>query len=338
MTDTPPTFTPRPATPMPVAWVLGAGGLLGRALTRQLRPTTSAMFQPEVHLAWPEERVLREQLADSVAAFARQARVVGHWELYWAAGVAGMGSSEGAVAFECRAFEWLVDRLEADPILRKLPGRFLLASSAGGIYAGSCMAVVDEQTPEAPTTPYAHGKRHQEDLLRQSRLVAAGCRVLLARISTLYGPSLPGDTRHGLISTMARGVVRNRPVPIFVPLDTARDYIDSDDAARIGIATLRSLPDGAQPTVKIVASERLTTVAELLATVQRVAHRRLLFTTSLESRSRLYEMRFQYRSRVFPGVAHFAKTPLLHGVARVVAAERLRNQRPDALPGGETGR
>ncbi|MFN6106726.1 MAG: NAD-dependent epimerase/dehydratase family protein [Planctomycetaceae bacterium] len=316
------------AAARPATWVLGARGLLGRALKGHLRQTSSAMFQPACRFAWDDERLLREQLAHSVTAFALQVREAGSWELYWAAGVAGMGTPAAAVAAESRAFEWLVDRLEADPILGQVPGRFLLASSAGGIYAGSREAVVDEATPEAPTTPYAQGKLDQENRLRQSRLAAAGCRVLLARISTMYGPFLPGDTRQGLISTMARCVVRNRPVPIFVPLDTARDYIDTDDAARIGIATLQSLPQGAEPTVKIVAAESLTTVAELLATFHRVAHRRLLFTTSVGSLSGLYTMRFRFRSRVCPGAVRFAKTTLLQGVARVVAAERLRCQHP----------
>lgn len=322
---------------MTATWVLGARGLLGRALAGQLRKASSPMFEPGIHLTWNAERLLREQLAHSVTAFARQAREAGSWELYWAAGVAGMGSPEAAVAAENRAFEWLLQRLEAEPRLREGPGRFLLASSAGGIYAGSRAAVVDEATPEAPTTPYAVGKLHQETLLRQSPLVTAGCRVLLARISTLYGPSLPEDTRQGLISTMARCVVRNRPVPIFVPLDTARDYLDTDDAARMAIASLRSLPDAARPTVKILAAEIPTTVAELLATVQRVAHRRPLLTTSVGSLSGLYTMRFRFRSRVLPDAALCAKTPLLHGVARVVAAERLWCQQPSGARRRETG-
>lgn len=327
----------RPAHPLPVAWVLGAHGLLGRALTAELCQSTSARFEPGCRFAWHQEHVLRDQVAQGVTAFARHAREAGSWELYWAAGVAGMGSPEAAVEAENRAFAWLLQRLEAEPRLRAVPGRLLLASSAGGIYAGSRAAVVDETTPEAPTTPYARGKLHQETLLRQSPLVTAGCRVLLARISTLYGPSLPADTRQGLISTMARCVVRNRPVPLFVPLDTPRDYIDSHDAARIAIATLRSLPESAEPTVKIVASEQLTTVAELLATFQRVAHRRLLFTTSVGSLSGLYTMRFQFRSRVLPDAAPFAKTPLLEGVARVVAAERLGCQQPSGPREREAG-
>jgi len=326
------------AVPQTATWVLGARGLLGRALNRQLRPGSNAMFESGFPFAWQDERVLRDQLAASVTAFARQAREAGHWELYWAAGVAGMGSSSAVVAAENRAFEWLVDRLGAEPLLIQTPGRFLLASSAGGIYAGSRAVVVDEATREAPTTPYAEGKLHQENLLRQSRLVAAGCRVLLARISTLYGASLPGDTRQGLISTMARCVVRNRPVPVFVPLDTARDYIHTDDAARLAIATLRSLPDSAHPTVKIVAAESLTTVAELLATFQSVAHRRLLFTTSVGSLSGLYTMRFRFRSRLVPEGAPFAKIPLLQGIARVVAAERLWWQQPGGPHGRETDR
>ena len=88
------------AAARPATWVLGARGLLGRALKGHLQQTSSAMFQPACRFAWDDERVLREQLAHSVTAFALQVREAGSWELYWAAGVAGMGTPAAAVAAE----------------------------------------------------------------------------------------------------------------------------------------------------------------------------------------------------------------------------------------------
>ena len=322
---------------MTVAWVVGAGGLLGRALTNQLRQTGTSLFSPTPRFTWHDERVLPDQIARGVAAFARRAQQAGAWELYWAAGISGMGSPEAVMSAELRMLQWFLDRVAAEPTLREIPGRFLLASSAGGIYAGSSAAVVDERSPTAPTTPYARGKLQQEQLVRQSPLLATGCRVLLARISTLYGPAQPGDSRQGLITTLARGIVRNQPVPIFVPLDTTRDYIDSQDAARISLATLRSLPEGADPTLKLVASENLITVAEIVATFRRVAHRRLLFTTGIGRLSGLYAMRFRFRSRVFPEHTRLVQTTLLQGVARVLAAEREIFQRTGEPHTRETG-
>jgi UDP-glucose 4-epimerase len=323
---------------MTVAWVVGAGGLLGRALSNQLRQTGIRLFTPRSRLTWGDEQRLPDQIAQGVAAFAHQARQAGAWELYWAAGTSGMGSPEPVIAAERRTLQWFVDRLAGEPALREIPGRFLLSSSAGGIYADTSEAVVDETSPLAPTTAYAWGKLEQEQLVCHSPLPAQGCRVLLARISTLYGPAHSGDTRQGLITTIARGIVRNQPVPIFVPLDTTRDYIDSQDAARIGLAALRALPDGAEPTLKIIASEKPTTVAELVATFRRVAHHRVLFTTGSGELSGLYARRFRFRSRVFPEQARLAQTTLLHGVAQVLAAERQLLQRVSPRHTPETGR
>ena len=138
---------------MTVAWVVGAGGLLGRAVTRQLRETGTALFSPSPRFAWQDERLLPDQIAHAVADFAHQARQAGAWELYWSAGISGMGSPEPVMAAESRALQWLVDRLVNEPTLGDIPGRFLLTSSAGGIYAGSTETLVDESTPVAPTTP-----------------------------------------------------------------------------------------------------------------------------------------------------------------------------------------
>ena len=68
---------------MTVAWVVGAGGLLGRALTNQLRQTGTSLFSPTPRFTWHDERVLPDQIARGVAAFARRAQQAGAWELYW---------------------------------------------------------------------------------------------------------------------------------------------------------------------------------------------------------------------------------------------------------------
>jgi len=321
---------------MTVAWVVGARGLLGRALTDRLRQTHTALFSPAHHFVWSDERRLPDQLAPAVAAFAESARDAGGWEIYWSAGISGMDSPEPVLRAETRALQWFVDRLESEPSLRGVPGRFLLSSSAGAIYAGSRESVVDEASPSAPTTPYARGKLEQEELLGRSRLPARGCRILLARIASVYGPALPSDNRRGLITTMARCLVRNEPAPIYVPLDTARDYIDSRDVAHIGIAALRALPRPGDPVVKIVASEKPTTVAELLATFRRIAPRRLLFTSRITTLSSVYSMRFRLRSRVLPVTAGFSSTPLPQGVARVLARERLLAQHPPGCAAPES--
>lgn len=305
---------------MTAAWVVGAGGLLGRSIVNELRAAGTDVYTPPMPLAWDDGRTLERQLAEAIDGFASRAVAAGSWEIHWAAGVSGMASPEPALATETRRLEMLLDRVAGRTGLAPERGAFSLASTAGGIYAGSSAATVDESTPPAPTTAYAHGKLRQEESVRRSALAAAGCPILLARISTLYGPGQASGKRQGLIAHVARSVLVNRPVQVFVPLDTVRDYVHCRDAARIILASLRSRPR--VPTVRIVASERPTTVAEILGLFRRVSRKRLLFTTAVAPTSGLYARRVRFRSRVMPEHSRLATTPLLVGISQVLQAER----------------
>ena len=322
---------------MRAAWVVGSGGLLGRALVRELLDTGTAVFRQPAPFPWLDEKQRTGQMAAAVDAFAGWAPAAGELEIYWAAGVGGMGSADAAMAAETRCLEELVGLIATHPGLPAERTAFALASSAGSIYAGSSAAIIDESTPPMPTTPYARAKLRQEEVVWRS-LGAAGRTVLVARFSTLYGPGQATGKRQGLISHVARNVLRSRPVRIYVPLDTLRDYMYSADAARTMIASLRSTLRGDEPVVKIVASERPTTIADILGTCRRISRRKLLFTSAAEALSPLYTQRARYRSRVFPEHARLATTTLAQGFARVLAAERERIARPDTEASPAAGR
>lgn len=307
---------------MTIAWVVGAGGLLGRALVQELQSQGTRIHLPRERFVWTDENRLAHQFAASADEFAREAAAAGRWELYWAAGTSGMGSSEAVLAAETRVLTCFLEALCALPGLAQLPRAFLLASSAGSIYAGSTEAIITEATEPAPTTPYARGKLAQERLVRESFLARAGCPILLARLSTLYGPGQAHGKPQGLIAHIARSVLRHRAVQIYVPLDTVRDYIDAGDAARIMIASLRSLPPGSPPTIKIVASQCPTTVSEILGVFRRTCRQRLMYTTSRDAATPLYSGLSRFQSHVFPEHASLARTTIAVGIPRLLEAER----------------
>jgi UDP-glucose 4-epimerase len=114
----------------------------------------------------------------------------------------------------------------------------------------------------------------------------------------------------------------NLPVHIYVPLDTIRDYIFSDDAAAAMIAALRTSGGRERNRMKIIGSERPATIAEIIATFRRVARRAPRVITGASRLGVVYPRRTRYRSVVEPDVASLPKTTLLVGVARVMAAER----------------
>jgi UDP-glucose 4-epimerase len=304
---------------MTIAWVLGSGGLLGSALRRSLRQDGTAIFVPTGHFSWGSEATLASQLIEAVHAFAAAANSAERWEIYWAAGIGTMGSREADLTPETQALSRLICLLKAEPILMTRPGGFAFASSAGAIYAGSTDPLISENTFPAPTSAYAREKIRQEELLLG--LVGHGKAVLLARISTLYGPGQALGKKQGLITHMARCIVKNQVVQIYVPLDTIRDYITADDAAPELIATLRTKALTPEYFVKIIASEQVTTIAQIISVFRRIVHRSPRIVTNSNMFSTLYSKRVQFKSVVEPRRKGFAETTLLVGIAQVMASE-----------------
>lgn len=308
---------------MSIAWVFGSSGLLGSALTRVLASGQGARYLPALRMSWQDEALMAGQLADLVAGFAAQVREHPSWELYWAAGVGTMGSTAAELALETRTLSRLLALMAAEPALMSRPGYIALASSAGAIYAGSTDDIISETSAIAPTTAYARAKLEQEALLQAFAEAQPQVCCLLARITTIYGPGQATGKRQGLLAHMARSIVRHKPIQIFVPFDTIRDYIAVDDAAAVMVAGLRR-SDWREGRVrmKIVASELPLTIAEIISTFRRIARRPPLIATSASRLSSMYARRVQFRSVVLPDCRSLPRTSLLIGVAQLMAAER----------------
>lgn len=307
---------------MTVAWVLGSGGLLGAALCRVLRSRGTPLFSPAAGFNWTSGTGLAAQMEAALQTFAARAVVAGRWEIYWAAGVGTMGSPEEALAAETRALVHLLQLVESEPRLVGVSGAVALASSAGAIYAGSRDDIITENTQPGPTTAYAREKLKQEAVLEA--FVASNARVqaLVARISTLYGPGQSEGKKQGLLAHIARSMLRNQPIQIYVPYDTLRDYIFCDDAAAAIVNALPRASDGKRFEMRIVASEHPVTIAEIVSIFKRIARRAPRVVTSASKLSQLYSRRVQFRSTVEPGHSRPRGGSLVVGIARLMSAER----------------
>jgi UDP-glucose 4-epimerase len=306
-----------------IAWVVGSAGLLGAALTRTLRDAGTELFTPAQRFAWHDESELAGQITAAVQAFALRAATADHWEIHWAAGVGTMSSAAAALAPETRALAWLLERLQAETSLMARPGSLSFASSAGAIYAGAADDVITEHTAAAPTTAYAEVKLSQEALVRDYVAAQPGTTALIARISTLYGPGQASGKKQGLLGHMARCILRNQPIQIYVPYDTIRDYIDADDAAVAMVGTLRATRAAPQLLTRIIASESPATIAEIVAIFGRLARRAPRIVRSANRMSSLYSRRVQFRSVVASGYTRLPAKRLPVGIAQVMMAERL---------------
>lgn len=306
---------------MTVAWVIGGGGLIGAALCRALRRSGTKLFFPAARLCWGYPG-FDSQLVAAVQAFASQVEVEDRWEIYWAAGVGTMSSAEDILTPETKALALVLRLLAADPRLRAAVGAIVFTSSAGAVYAGSRDTIITENTAEAPTTAYAREKLKHEGLINDFALSRRQTTALIARVSTVYGPGQAAGKQQGLLTHIARRILRNQPIQIYVPYDTIRDYITADDAAGAMVRVLRLTRGKSRVLVKIIASEHPATICEIISVFKRVTRRKPRVVISASRLSSLYSRRVQFRSMVFPDFPRPPVVSLPVGIAQLMAAER----------------
>jgi UDP-glucose 4-epimerase len=196
-----------------------------------------------------------------------------------------------------------------------------LASSAGGVYAGSTDRPLHEGSAPCPISPYGRAKLRQELTLERFGTGHPTVSRLVARISNLYGPGQKMEKPQGLISHMSRCLIHQRPIHIWVPLDTIRDYVFAPDAARALVRWMDRLGLGeagsSKTVVKICASEQETTIAALLGVFRRLAKRPLRVVSGLHPAHEQQPASLQFRSQVWTDEPRPDDTPLAVGVDRV---------------------
>jgi UDP-glucose 4-epimerase len=267
-------------------WIVGRGGLLGSHLWRVLSqhmPCTRLWESSPRQFSWTEPMLLTEELSHAVKAFAATAiSQNGAWAVLWCAGIGVMSSSAAALEPEWLAWRRLLDLLGqhlAGPC-DGLPGSIFLASSAGGVYGGSFGEFLTEDTPPRPVSDYGIHKLHMEEALRSWTGTFGNVSSLIGRISSLYGPGQNLGKAQGIISHLSRCMIHRRPVNLYVPLDTRRDYLFAADCAhQVGASLGRLLTERPRSVLKVFASEELTSLARIVAVFFRMAKHRPLIVT-----------------------------------------------------------
>jgi UDP-glucose 4-epimerase len=268
---------------------------------------------------WNDAARLRNQIDATVSSYQDQAARYGKGAVYWCAGSGVVGASAATLAAETESFEYFLSRLRGSVV-----GRFFLASSAGGIWAGSSDRPITEDSPPRPISLYGVAQLDKEGAL--ARWAArSGASTLVGRLSNLYGPGQDRTKPQGLVSHLTRSLLKGQPAHVFVPLDTIRDYLYAADAADTVVRAMERLgggPDVAPSHIlKIVASEQATTVGELIGTFRRTAKRPLKVVTGLQEVARQQPSCLQFRSAVWRDVVPAAPVGLLEGIDRVFRHE-----------------
>jgi UDP-glucose 4-epimerase len=202
---------------------------------------------------------------------------------------------------ESAALHRLVNRLGsrlADPEPARR-GVFLLSSSAGGVYGNNSELPLTEDSRCSPISDYGRNKLHQEEFVRSWASLRQNVSCLVARFSNLYGPGQKLERPQGLIAQLSRGIVHHEPVHIYVPLDTIRDYLFVEDAARHLLRALRQVHEATGPVdvMKIFATGQSISIAGIVGIFARVAKRPPRIVCMPHARHRQQPLRLQFRSR-----------------------------------------
>lgn len=296
-----------------IAWIIGGGGQFGSALGDRVRASGARLWTPGP-IPWADPTAAQVALRSAALDFAS---VPGPWAVVWAAGASVVASDDESTQPEFDALDTLIDAMsEHRPGGR---GAFFLASSAGGVYAGSSPAPFSASSDVAPISPYGRLKLRQEQAVAR---LAADTAVVIGRIANLYGPRTNLAKNQGLIPLLCRASMRRTPLNLYVPMETMRDYLLADDAAVIAWSLIERAIDAGAPGVRIeiIASGRPTSVAEVVATVQEVAHRKvpLALGSDPSAQHQALDLRLVPDRSTWP--AGFEPQSLAVGIRRVIDA------------------
>ncbi len=259
-------------------WIIGAGGLLGSSLTRQLNRNQRFTTLANEAINWNDLDQVNQVFEQSFQQLLTQTGT-DPWTVIWAAGHASTASTHTETDQELNTLQLLINVIRDNPTNSQ--GTFFLTSSAGGVYAGSQDPPFSVDTTPKPISAYGELKLDQERLVKEQ--LNNTCRVIIGRVSNLYGPGQDINKLQGLISQLVVSALTKKPLNIFVSLDTMRDYIYVDDAAETIINILSD--ESENQSTHIIASGQPVSLGYLIQLAQDISRTRIPLAIGAHSSS-----------------------------------------------------
>jgi UDP-glucose 4-epimerase len=204
-------------------WIVGSGGLIGSSMSRIF---DTPFISPGI--PWNDKDRAVTHLLKSFNSFLKYSD--GRpWSIIWSAGNTTMLSDQNKVDDETWIFEQFLNIIKKNILDDK--GSFAFISSAGGLYMGSQNPPFGIDSPVSPINPYGYGKLNQEFLIHE--VLSDIMPSIIFRVSNAYGIGQNVNKNQGIISKLIFSAYNKTPVNIFAPLETVRDYIFTDDIAKI---------------------------------------------------------------------------------------------------------
>lgn len=236
--------------------LLIGSGLIGSAVARHIDA------EVVTGVPWNHYGSASAMLRQHVSAFVNQR---GPWCIIWCAGISSVSSTRDDMMYETD----LLDAVLTATLPSAVNGRFILTSSAGGIYGGGDydLPITEIHRPH-PVSEYGFGKYEQERMV-EAWADAHGHSYLIARPSNVYGPGQNINKPQGLISQLLWRIRNGDTLDVSVPTDTTRDYIFAADAGR----DIALLAQGKGVGVRLVCSGRATSMTDVFNIAEQVTGR-----------------------------------------------------------------
>ena len=194
--------------------------------------------------------------------------------IIWSAGKAGFSSTKEQTRKELTFFKAVVQKLSNDIYsLSYLSSRFILMSSAGGLFEGQTL--VDKNSEVSPVRPYGLLKLSQEQVVQNNTYFDD---VYILRLSSVYTNSNVSG-RLGLIPVLIRNGIVNRVTTLVGNEYTLRDYVLDDDIGNYVIDIIIS--DHKIQPINYIINGKPSSILEIKNHIEKIVMRKLFINYSM---------------------------------------------------------
>ena len=299
-----------------ITWVLGRGGLVGSSVEAKLR-SRSTVWVPESPIQWGDQSLFEESFKQAFTQFIQHIAQE-DWAILWCAGNSVVSSSLGDLQRESDFINFICSQISLLPQPLQLRGILSFASSAGGVYGGSVGTVFSESTIPQPINDYGFTKLKTEELLI-NLAKSTSTRAAIFRLANVYGPNQNTVKSQGLISAITHSMLHHKPVNIYVPLQTVRNYVYADDVGEViaRCVTRLSADQKSKTFLKLVASDRNISLSSLINEFRLVYGHQPMVVNTVSKVAGMHPISLRLKSKTVEPFDNFSFTPLPVGIERV---------------------
>jgi UDP-glucose 4-epimerase len=296
-----------------ITWVLGRGGLVGSSVEAKLQ-NRSTVWVPESPIQWGDQALFEESFNQAFMQFIQHISQE-DWAILWCAGNSVVSSSARDLQREGDFIDFICSQISILPQSIQSRGILSFTSSA---YGGSTGTIFSESTIPQPINDYGFAKlKTEQQLIGYAKNTKV--KVSIFRLANVYGPNQDSRKAQGLISAITYSLLHHKPVNIFVPLQTVRNYIYADDAGEVIARSIQQLTHEEKSKIylKLVASDRNISLSSLINEFRLVYGHRPTIFNSVSGVTSKHPINLRLQSIIYDPCKELSFTPLAVGIDRV---------------------